>query len=328
MGPGPSAATRPRPGHGLGAPGGAGGGRGPSALMPGPRRPARGWRLGSGGRSAGVAARGPDCRRGLRAGSVEARTIRSAPLLVSPLLSSALGSSSPQLRSALLPGSSPPAPALRPPPLSALPPAARSGAHVTSANEHAPRGPRSPPRHTRPRTLRARGARPPRPCAPPPAHGAGRTAGPWGGGRRPAGGEDSLLLPPPGAWPGAGARGPCALREEVSACVPAPRRRRSRLKLLSPSGRPDGGREVAGSAVPSQSPRVFAPALQVGGRVVPQVAAQLRSALVCGGEGEPRVCHWRSFLSETHALRRPRLLAFGLQSCNLARAGARGWNPS
>lgn len=59
--------------------------------------------------------------------------------------------------------------------------------------------------------------------------------------------------------------------------------------------------------MPSQSPRVFAPALQVGGRVVPQVAAQLRSALVCRGEGEPRVCHWRSFLSETHALGRPRL---------------------
>lgn len=104
MGPGPSVAARPRPGHGLGAPRGAGGGRGPSVLMPGP---ARGGRH-SGGRSAAVAA-SPGCWLwgcGLGARRCGGSYRCSVPLLCSSAL----------LSSPLLPG---------PPPAAPLSPASR-----------------------------------------------------------------------------------------------------------------------------------------------------------------------------------------------------------
>lgn len=112
-GPGPECGSTPRPGHGLGAPGGAGGGRGPSALMPGP---ARGGRRGGGG-----SARWPPGGRSPRAGAGAAgRPAGSAGRAAALLLRA------PPLRrrarSALL---CPPR-GLGPPPLSARPPAARS----------------------------------------------------------------------------------------------------------------------------------------------------------------------------------------------------------
>nr|XP_045233450.1 basic proline-rich protein-like isoform X2 [Macaca fascicularis]XP_045233451.1 basic proline-rich protein-like isoform X2 [Macaca fascicularis]XP_045233452.1 basic proline-rich protein-like isoform X2 [Macaca fascicularis]XP_045233453.1 basic proline-rich protein-like isoform X2 [Macaca fascicularis]XP_045233454.1 basic proline-rich protein-like isoform X2 [Macaca fascicularis]XP_045233455.1 basic proline-rich protein-like isoform X2 [Macaca fascicularis] len=140
--PGSECGRAPCSGHGLGAPGGAGGGRGPSALMPGPagecwvRGPARrrllrgrrgccsGPRASSGAFSLPV---GPPAGLGSTEALRPQRSLRSPP-----------------------PESPPPRPAalwsLRAP----LAPAPAPGAHVTGASEHAPRGrsPRPPRAHT------------------------------------------------------------------------------------------------------------------------------------------------------------------------------------
>ncbi|XP_044106249.1 collagen alpha-1(I) chain-like [Neovison vison] len=267
MGPGPSAAARPRPGHGLGAPGAAGGGRGPSALMPGP---ARGGGRG-GGRSAAVAARGPDCRRGLRAGSTEARAVRSAARLAAPLLASARGSSSPGLRSPAPP--LPPLPSARRPPRPCLgPPGPR--AHVTGASEHAPRARRPRPCPPRPPSLTARARGPPSASLSPAGPGARTARGRWavGAGTTPC----CFRLPGPGLRPGA-PRG-----KEPR---PGPPRPDARPKLRSRSGRPEGGRQVAEGAVgPGGRPaaRVWAARW---GPVGPQPVPKRGGSCFAGGGG-------------------------------------------
>ncbi|XP_073651524.1 uncharacterized protein [Tursiops truncatus] len=213
-GPGPECGRAPRPGHGLGAPGGAGGGRGPSALMPGP---ARGGRLGD-GRSA-TGARVPRPRRwGCGLGGAAAGAPAAALLL---------GSSSPLRGSALLCS----APGLRPPPSQPGLRQAGPRAHVTSACEHAPRGPRPRPA---PAPWRS-GASPPRPCPLP--------ACPLAQGRR---GD-------PGAEGGARFPVASASRAGVRAAQPGPGRRALGVQpwvlpetCISPR-RPEGRGEIAGS---------------------------------------------------------------------------------
>lgn len=134
---------------------------------PGPRRPAQWWPLGGSGREPGLLA-------------VVLRVRSSAVRRVLPLLcSSAL-----LLCSTLLP--SPAGSSASHPSQPCLPPLGPS-AHVTSACEHAPHGPRPPPRHTRPRTLmyaRA-GALPPFVCRSQlPEPGKGEDPGAEGGGRQ------------------------------------------------------------------------------------------------------------------------------------------------
>lgn len=280
-GPGPECGRAPRPGHGLGAPCGAGGGRGPSALMPGP---ARGGRLG-GGRSA-TGARVPRPRRwgcGLGGAAAALRLGSSSPLRGSAPLCSA--------------------PGLRPPPSQPGLRQAGPRAHVTSACEHARRGPRPRPA---PAPWRS-GARPPRPCPLP--------ACPLAQGRR---GD-------PGAEGGARLPVASASRAGVRAAQPGPGRRALGAQpwvrpetCISPR-RPEGRREIAGSrggagsgwagdqlkpacvslvlAGPTRGP----PAWQVRGRRGgPRGAAQGRAAPLRWAEGELSVSHLGSpLLSET-----------------------------
>nr|XP_037863839.1 translation initiation factor IF-2-like isoform X2 [Chlorocebus sabaeus] len=191
--PGSECGRAPCSGHGLGAPGGAGGGRGPSALMPGPagecwvRGPARrrllrgrrgccsGPRASSGAFSLPV---GPPAGLGSTEALRPRRSLRSPP-----------------------PESPPPRPAalwsLRAP----LAPAPAPGAHVTGASEHAPRGrsPRPPRAHTRART-RA-------PALPPHASArAPQTLGAEGRGQRPRGGTP-VASASRGAGAGRGGKG-------------------------------------------------------------------------------------------------------------------------
>lgn len=143
---------------------------------PGPRRPARRWLL-------AVVASRAGCRRwgyGGERGNLGGSCCCSAPQLCSGICSLPLSCR-----------------VLRPSPRSALPPAAGPGAHVTGACEHAPRGP-GPRPHTRPHACaRALRALPPR-LGRFPAPGARERRGARDGGRRPTGGGDALLLPPPG----------------------------------------------------------------------------------------------------------------------------------
>lgn len=290
-GPGPECGRAPRPGHGLGAPGGAGGGRGPSALMPGP---ARGGRLG-GGRSA-TGARVPRPRRwGCGLGGAAAGAPAAALLL---------GSSSPLRGSARLCS----APGLRPPPSQPGLRQAGPRAHVTSACEHAPRGPR--PAARAPAPLPRPGALVPARPGPAPSRPAPwRRAAEGTRGRR--AGRGSLLLPPPGRGCGPRSRG---LDGGPWASGPG-----SGLKRVSPREGPRAGArsrgvgEGAGSgwagdqlnpacvSLVLHGPTRGPPAWQVRGRRGgPRGAAQSRAAPLRRGEGKLSVSHLGSPLpSET-----------------------------
>lgn len=206
-----------------------------------------GWRLGALGAGGGLRAGSEEAR----AGSEEARTVCSSPAPAAPLLRSApLGSSSP--RSAPLG-----APA---PPLPPLPPARRPsrpclrppgpGERVTRASEHAPRGPRPAPPPPRARARPWPALRVPVPGPPP---GRGLPEGPGaeaGGGRPEAGGRRAgttpccFRLPGPALRPGRGDRAPWGASDPRPGSPPhpvPPPPFPHAPKLLSPSGRPDGG---------------------------------------------------------------------------------------
>ncbi|XP_033033102.1 collagen alpha-1(I) chain-like isoform X2 [Trachypithecus francoisi] len=222
--PGSECGRAPCSGHGLGAPGGAGGGRGPSALMPGPA--GERWVRGPAPRRLLRGRRG--CCSGPRASS----GAFSLPVGPPAGLGSAGAPGSRRSLSSPLPVSPPPRPAalwsLRAP----LAPAPAPGAHVTSANEHAPRGrsPRPPRAHTRART-RA-------PALPP--HASARAPDPGGRGQRSeAAGRNSCCFRLPGRRRGARRERGSALGEPgVSARVPGLPSRVPAGKLFSSSRKP------------------------------------------------------------------------------------------